>query len=426
MDFAAGTRITFENKITYEIISPIGAGGQGAVYKVKNLTDNQCYAMKVLVDENEGRREMKRKNIRILIDENTSQRADNLARGYNINHAFPLSSCSYKGETLYIMELAGGQTLNYMINENNGIIQKMPLEEKLGLARQIALSIEIINKLGGCYTDINWGNFMFDSKTGWLYVVDCENVASDQEIQQDGLSFVLGTGFFMAPEVAFGYAKAGKNADAYALANLIFRILINNLLPSPYHGKIMYSSPACQDMFGVKELADEDDIDEAWSVFIFDEKDRRNNIDDLYKDADASKPKQQKKRGELNTVIKIWNGLDNRLKERFRQAFKNPLTEFKSRPTPDEWVSVLDDILNGGSQKGQGTSNTSGATSPVPPKPKPAPVDFDKLSEFKPRASSSENGTGLDGFSSFSRSHQSKDETGIGGSPDFVAKGSKS
>lgn len=350
MELVAGTQIPFDNHVTYEVISPIGAGGQGAVYKVKNLSDNQLYALKVLVDKDEARKEMKRRNIRLLIEEQADQAAFKEGRANNINHTFPLSSCTYNGETLYVMELACGHTLDHMIDEDNAIIQKMSVEDKLKLVRQIALSIKIINRsIGGCYTDINWGNFIVDRGNGWLYVVDCENVASNTDIQDGKFSFVMGTGFFMAPEVAFGLANAGMNADRYALANLIFRILTNNVLPSPYHGEIMYSSAACQNMLDVKDLVDDDDIDDGWSVFIFDERDRRNGIDSLYASADSSQPKLQKKRREFDAVIKIWNALDDRLKTLFKRAFRNPLEEsaYMNRPSPLDWVNAIDGIFSG-------------------------------------------------------------------------------
>lgn len=208
MELSAGEKIPFDNKVTYEVISPIGAGGQGAVYKVKNLSDQKLYALKVLVDKNEAKKDMKRRNIITLISENFDQASAKAGEPDKINHTFPIAACLYQGETLYIMELASGKTLDHMINEDNGIIQKMSMNDKLKLIRQIALSIRIINKSGGCYTDINWGNFIFDSVSGWLYVVDCENVASNADIQDGRFSFVLGTGFFMAPEVAFGLANA--------------------------------------------------------------------------------------------------------------------------------------------------------------------------------------------------------------------------
>lgn len=349
MELAKGTKITFENNVTYEVLLPIGSGGQGSVYKVKNLSDKKEYALKVLVDKDEARKEMKCRNIHLLIQENADKESSKSGIPNKINHTFPLTPCSYQGETLYVMELAHGATLRDMIDEDSGIIQKMSIEQKLRLARQIALSIKIINNIGCSYTDINWGNFIFDSGTGYLYVVDCENVASNTDIQDGKFSFVSGTEFFMAPEVAFGLANAGMNADRYALANLIFRILINNKLLSPYHGKIMYSAPACGDMEEVKDLFDDYDIDEAWSVFIFDENDHRNGIDDIYKDADASKPKLQKKRRDLDEVIAIWDSLDDRLKVLFAKAFKDPLNEaeYTTRPSPLDWVNTIDAVLNG-------------------------------------------------------------------------------
>lgn len=367
MDLVKGTKITFDNNVTYEVLLPIGAGGQGSVYKVKSLSDKKEYALKVLVDKDEARKDMKCRNIHLLIQENADAEAAKTGKLYKINHTFPITSCTYQGETLYVMELANGKTLDYMIDEDNGIIQKMSVENKLLLAKQIAQSVQIINKaIGGCYTDINWGNFIVDGTTGCLYVVDCENVASNTDIQDGRLTFVLGTGFFMAPEVAFGLANAGMNADRYALANIIFRILINNKIPSPYHGQAMYSSSACQNMLDVKELADDDDIDEAWSVFIFDENDRRNSIDDIYRDADASKPKLQQKRKDLNEIITIWKALDDRLKTLFKKAFKNPLVEYNSRPSPLDWVKTIEDVLSGVATVPHSvTASTS--KSPVPP-----------------------------------------------------------
>lgn len=350
MNLVKGTKITFDNNVTYEVLLPIGAGGQGSVYKVKNLSDKKEYALKVLVDKDKDRKDMKDRNIHLLIKENADAEAAKTGNLYKINHTFPITSCTYQGETLYVMELANGKTLDYMIDEDNGIIQKMSVENKLRLAKQIAQSIQIINKaIGGCYTDINWGNFIVDSATGCLYVVDCENVASNTDIQNGKFSFVLGTAFFMAPEVAFELANAGMNADRYALANLIFRILTNNKIPSPYHGKVMYASPACQNMLEVKDLFDEDDIDEAWSVFIFDENDQRNGIREIYRDADASKPKLQKKRRDLDEVIAIWDSLDDRLKALFAKAFKDPLNEaeYTTRPSPLDWVNTIDAVLNG-------------------------------------------------------------------------------
>ena len=345
-----GTRIKFNNGITYEVIDQIGTGGQGAVYRAKNLDDKQSYALKILVDSNEKRKELKKKNIHTLINEKANGDFNEIGEPYQIRYTFPLSSCEYEGETLYVMELAHGVTLEKIMNSETDAICTKDMKYKLHLSQKIARAIEVLERRGKSYSDINCGNFMYDEGPDWLYVVDCENVASNIEIQE-GLAFVLGNGYFMAPEVAFGKANAGKNADRYALANMIFRILINNQLQSPYDGKAMYSVlPRADSMLGVKEYVDEGELDEAWSVFIFDETDRRNSIDDLYANANANQPKLQRKRHKFDEVIRIWNSLDDRLKALFRQAFKDPLKEesYEGRPSPRDWINRIESVLNPG------------------------------------------------------------------------------
>ena len=347
MGLNVGTRIAFNNGITYEVIDLLGSGGDGIVYLAKSLADNRYYALKAFVYLNESRKELRKRNIHALVNGQANERFNEIGKPYQIRYTFPLSSCEYEGETLCVIELAPGVPLEKIMRPEEGTICTKDMKYKLHLSQKIARAIEVLERLGKSYTDINWGNFMYDEGTDWLYVVDCENVASNIEIQE-GLAFVMGNGYFMAPEVAFGKANAGKNADRYALANMIFRILINNQLQSPYDGKAMYSVlPRADSMLGVKEYVDEGELDEAWSVFIFDETDRRNSIDDLYANANANQPKLQRERLKFDEVIRIWNTLDEGLKALFRQAFKDPLREesYEHRPSPKQWVKAIEEAI---------------------------------------------------------------------------------
>lgn len=346
MTFTSGKKIFFKsNNTEYEVIDKLGEGGQGVVYRAKNLSDGKCYALKELIECSDA----KRKNIKNIIEDHLNERVSKSGDSNKIHFCFPFAKSDKvtvstdKSEELYVMDMGCGDTLTKLFK--NGIIQKMALTDKLKLARQIAKSIEILNLLGRSYTDISPSNFMLDIKSGWLYIIDCENSASNQDIKDGKFSFVMGTGAFMAPEVAFELANAGMNADRYAIAVLFLRLFTNNLIDGPYDGKIMYSYGAWANMEEVKELVDDYDIDEAWSVFIFDENDHRNGIVDVYKDADASKPNQLRKRRELDEAIRLWDELDDKLKALFRKAFKNPLQDYDSRPSPSAWGSVLDSVL---------------------------------------------------------------------------------
>ena len=359
MELNVGTRIAFNNGVTYEVKDFLGAGGEGIVYLVKSLADNRDYALKILLDSDENRKERKKRNIHALMSERANERFNKIGESYQIGYTFPLSFCEYEGKPLYVMELARGVTLESVMHSKTGTMRSKDMKYKLHLAQKIARAIEVLERLGKSYTNINWGNFMYDEGTDWLYVLDCENVASNTEIQE-GRSFVLGNGYFMAPEVAFGLANARKNADRYALANMIFRIFINNRLLSPYDGKVMYSAPVrVADMLGVRDLVDDGCLDDAWSVFIFDETDHRNSIDDLYANANANQPNLQKERRKFDEVIRIWNSLDERLKVLFRQAFKDPLKKesYENRPAPWQWINAIEKAI--GKAKNSGTVRTS-------------------------------------------------------------------
>lgn len=334
--------VTVKNE-TYRVTEGVGAGGQGSVWKAVRLSDSKLFALKIINEKDVNRRREKIYNIQKLINERLDDKTDAPGRRQNVNHVFPICSFSDKksGETGYVMEYVEGETLNKMLM--SGKIRNMSVESKLLLVKKIAASIQILHDFGYCYTDINWGNFMWNGQTQTMYVIDCENVASRTDIKDGKCAFLKGTGFFIAPEVAFDLAYAADNADRYALATLIFRILTNNVLQSPYHGKAMYTAvPACESMEQVKEYEQEGEIDKNWRVFVFDKDNRSNGIDDLFRN--STNPECVIFRKQLDEVIKIWNGLDERIKEMFRQVFRDPF-DYANRPMAAKWITLIDEVL---------------------------------------------------------------------------------
>lgn len=75
---------------------------------------------------------------------------------------------------------------------------------------------------GLCYRDISFGNVALDPDTGDVMIADNDNVAVDGA----GLSGVLGTPRFMAPEVVRGEAVPGTQTDLWSLAVLLFYLFV--------------------------------------------------------------------------------------------------------------------------------------------------------------------------------------------------------
>lgn len=308
----------------YIVGERVGSGGQGAVWRVSRCGDNKIYALKVIGEKVDECRKNKMKNIERLIGDKLGEklRKTEALAEKRVKYALPIS-CE---QNLYVMEYVKGRTLDSLFAD--GSIEKMTLEDKLILAQRIAQAIASPHANGYCYSDINLQNFMLSDEDA--FVIDCENISSTDRINSGECCFTKGTGFFVAPEVAFGKAKVSPYSDDYALATLIFRVLLNNALSSAYYGIAMYEKlPPPADMAELAELAGEADVDPNWVHFVFDAKNRSNGIRELAEEAAKNRNVEFKRK--LDDAIKIWDELSEGMRDLFNKAFIDPFDP-KSRP----------------------------------------------------------------------------------------------
>src|SRR5213593_1017462 len=199
MSLSAGTRLG-----PYEIVSPIGAGGMGEVYRARDLRMGREVAIKVSAERFSDRFE----------------REVHAVAALNHPHICQLHDV---GPNYLVMELVEGPTLAERIA--SGVI---PLEESLAIGRQIADALEAAHEKGIVHRDLKPANVKI-TPAGAVKVLDFglakiaePTVASaspeDSPTLQMGATLagqILGTAAYMAPEQARGKA-VDKRVDIWA------------------------------------------------------------------------------------------------------------------------------------------------------------------------------------------------------------------
>ena len=196
----------------YQIVSCIGKGGMGEVWKARDSRLNRDVAIKISARQFTGRFEREARAIAAL---NHS----------NICTLFDI------GPNYLVMELVEGQTLSGHMKRG-----PIPPEEALGIAKQIADALENAHEKGIVHRDLKPGNIMI-RPNGSVKVLDfglarsrTEELAAAPETQTTTVpGTIVGTPRYMAPEQARG-EKVDKRADIWAFGVILYEMVAGGRL----------------------------------------------------------------------------------------------------------------------------------------------------------------------------------------------------
>ena len=216
MPLAPGTRLG-----PYEILSPLGEGGMGEVYRARDPRLNREVAIKTSREQFNERFEREARAVAAL-------------NHPNICHLYDV------GPNYLVMELVEGETLK----------GPLPIDEALKIADQIALALEAAHEKGIIHRDLKPANIKITPE-GVVKVLDfgLARIAVADSLDQDNsptllempteAGTILGTASYMAPEQARG-KKADKRADIWAFAVVLYEILTGKrLFPGAAAGEIL-------------------------------------------------------------------------------------------------------------------------------------------------------------------------------------------
>ena len=207
----------------YEILSSLGAGGMGEVYRARDTKLNRDVAIKVLPDS-------------------FASDADRLARF--TREAQTLASLNHpniaqihgleesNGVRALVMELVEGEDLSQRIARG-----PIPIDEALPIAKQIAEALEAAHEQGIIHRDLKPANIKL-RPDGTVKVLDFGLAkAMDDRAARPNLTHsptlsmmatqagvILGTAAYMSPEQAKGF-PADQRSDVFAFGSVLYEML---------------------------------------------------------------------------------------------------------------------------------------------------------------------------------------------------------
>jgi hypothetical protein len=200
--FAPGTLLAGR----YRIISPLGKGGMGEVYRADDIRLGQPVALKFLPQALAADRE----RLERLVDEVRIGRQishPNVCRLYDIAEA--------EGHHFLVMEYVDGEDLASLLRR----IGRLPGDKALQVARGLCAGLAEAHDKGVIHRDLKPANVMIDGH-GHARIADFGLAA----LARDGVTDASGTPQYMAPEQLTG-GVASLRSDVYALGLVLHEML---------------------------------------------------------------------------------------------------------------------------------------------------------------------------------------------------------
>ena len=192
----------------YEILAPIGAGGMGRVFKVRNVISNREEAMKVLLPDFASQPELA---ARFLAEIRT------LATLEHPNITQLRTAFDYQGHFVMVMEYVEGATLETMASGG-----RIPLEQMLDYASQTLAGLSYAHSHGVTHRDIKPANIMVTSH-GVAKLMDFGIAKSTEDIQLTRPGTTMGSVYYMSPEQVQG-GPIDARSDIYSFGVTLYEM----------------------------------------------------------------------------------------------------------------------------------------------------------------------------------------------------------
>jgi hypothetical protein len=200
----------------YRIVSPLGKGGMGEVYRAEDLRLGQTVALKFLprsLAQTEDARERFTREVRLA----RQVSHPNVCRVFDIGE-IPESGDAGKTHThtFLTMEFVDGEDLASLMRR----IGRLPADKAVEIARQLCAGLAAAHEHGIIHRDLKPANIMLDGR-GRVRITDFGLAGLAVDIE--GAEARAGTPAYMSPE-QFAGGEVTPKSDLYSLGLVLYEI----------------------------------------------------------------------------------------------------------------------------------------------------------------------------------------------------------
>lgn len=199
----------------FEILSEVGRGAMGVVYRARQLSLYRVVALKVLPPEFTFNQDYVRR----------FQREARSAAQLEHSHIIPVYEVGQENNFHYIaMRFIEGETLRDIIQREGA----MSVERVVTFVTPIAEALDYAHQKGIIHRDVKPSNIMV-ATNGNVYLADFGLARDLGMTSHTAVGMVMGTPDYMSPEQASGEREIGPTTDVYAMGIVIYQMITGQL-----------------------------------------------------------------------------------------------------------------------------------------------------------------------------------------------------
>ena len=198
----------------YALVRELGRGGMATVYLAEETKHSRQVAIKVLHPE-----------LAATLGAERFLREIGIAARLSHPHLVPLIDSGEAGGLLYYVSsyMPGGSLRDRLQRDG-----KLPVRDTLRIAQEVSTALDYAHRAGFVHRDVKPENILFADGHALLADFGVARVVFGQGADEDvtAAGIAIGTPEYMSPEQASGERNIDGRADIYALACVVYEMLI--------------------------------------------------------------------------------------------------------------------------------------------------------------------------------------------------------